>query len=202
MPAGPTERQVAALFTEDCSKVNVEKSRVARGYDCRWEVIYTYKVYDDCGNYADDVVIKYNGWDQDAPVLAKRLPQGGKDMNLCFDEIPEGPTESEIAEYFTEDCGVVHVEKSGAPAGSDCRWEAVYTYKISDDCGNYAADVVIKYNGWDQDAPALKPDAVIPAGETDLNLCADNKPEGPTVREIAMLFDEDCSKVNVEKSTG
>ncbi|MCZ2460561.1 MAG: HYR domain-containing protein, partial [Chitinophagales bacterium] len=98
----------------------------------------------------------YSGGDQTAPVLTGTLPTGQTGINACMNAAPAGPDEAAIAAQYTDNCGTVHVTKSGAPAGSDCNWTAVYTYHITDDCGNAVAnDVVITYSGGDQTLPTL-----------------------------------------------
>ncbi|MCZ2460243.1 MAG: HYR domain-containing protein, partial [Chitinophagales bacterium] len=156
-PTGPDEATIAALYNDNCGTVSVTKSSQSTGNNCGWTVTYTYHITDNCGNaVANDVVITYSGGDQTAPVLTGTLPTGQTGINACMNAAPAGPDEAAIAAQYTDNCGTVHVTKSGAPAGSDCNWTAVYTYHITDDCGNAVAnDVVITYSGGDQTLPTL-----------------------------------------------
>jgi hypothetical protein len=198
IPAGPSEAAIAALFTDNCGNVNVTKSGNPSGNDCSWTVTYTYVITDDCGNSADEIQITYSGGDTSAPVLTGTIPSGQADMDLCFDDIPEGPTEADIAALFTDNCGNVNVTKSGTPSGNDCSWTVTYTYTITDDCGNSADEIQITYSGGDTEAPTLV--GQVPEGETGMNLCFDDIPAGPSEAAIAALFTGNCGNVHVEKS--
>src|SRR5690606_40352876 len=110
---------------------------------------------DDCDNATTSVMITYSGGDTEAPTLVGMIPAGGTDLNLCYDAIPAGPTEAEIAALYTDNCGNVNVVKSGTPTGDDCLWSVTYTYAIDDDCDNATTSVMITYSGGDTEAPTL-----------------------------------------------
>ena len=198
IPAGPTDSEIAALFTDNCSQANVVKSGTPTGTDCSWTVTYHYEITDDCGNAADDIDITYSGGDTEAPTLVGSVPDGATNQNLCFSAIPAGPTDSEIAALFTDNCSQANVVKSGTPTGTDCSWTVTYHYEITDDCGNAADDIDITYSGGDTEAPTLV--GSVPDGATNQNLCFSAIPAGPTDSEIAALFTDNCSQANVVKS--
>jgi gliding motility-associated-like protein len=76
-------------------------------------------------------------------------------MDLCYADIPAGPTEADIAALYTDACGgAITVVKSGSPTGDDCSWSVTYTYTVRDKCDNYVATVPgVTYSGGDQTAP-------------------------------------------------
>ena len=144
IPAGPTESDIAALYTDACGgAITVVKSGAPTGDDCTWSVTYTYTVRDKCDNYVATVPsVTYSGGDRTAPVLTGVFPTGQTDMDLCYTAIPAGPTESDIAALYTDACGgAITVVKSGAPTGDDCTWSVTYTYTVRDKCDNYVAAV-------------------------------------------------------------
>jgi hypothetical protein len=198
IPTGPTEADIALLFNDNCGNVNVSKSGTPTGNDCSWNVTYTYTITDDCSNAAAPVTVTYSGGDNEAPQLIGTLPSGQTNLNLCFSNIPTGPTEADIALLFNDNCGNVNVSKSGTPTGNDCSWNVTYTYTITDDCSNAAAPVTVTYSGGDNEAPQLI--GTLPSGQTNLNLCFSNIPTGPTEADIALLFNDNCGNVNVSKS--
>ena len=261
IPAGPTESEIAALYSDDCGTVHVKKSGAPEGSDCSWRVTYTYAVTDDCGNsVTPDPEVTYSGGDITAPVwvtksgeldvtvecndvdglaaaqalfpvaqdnsgndvtdmtktpgvfvpgtcpdagtytntwtvkdecglesmvytqvititdtkapeLKGSLPTGEKDMNLCFGDIPVGPSESEIAALYSDLCGTVKVTKSGTPTGTDCSWSVTYSYVVTDDCGNRVTpDPEVTYSGGDNSSPTW----ITVAGALDVTLeCSD-----------------------------
>ncbi|WP_412984850.1 proprotein convertase P-domain-containing protein [Pontimicrobium sp. IMCC45349] len=201
-PSGFTEEEVAFLYASQCegNDINVIISENLQGNDCGWQSIYTYQVI--CGDLDVEFKVTYEGGDTTAPKALdpNAIPSGGEDMNLCFENIPEGPTEAEIAALYEDDCGAVNVVKSGDPVGTDCEWSVTYTYAIVDDCGNYADSVNITYSGGDTLAPELAKNAVLPVGESGLNVCYDEHPDGPSAEEVAALFTDVCGNVNVTKT--
>ncbi len=154
------ENSVAALYQDNCpGVVTAEYSSTLPGTenrDCRWEMIYNFDISDIAGN-TTTCSVKYTGGDQSAPALLAdaELPAGETNMNLCFDNIPAGPSAEEIAGFFEDNCGAVNVEKSQVKRGNNCGWQVTYTYKIYDNCNRKADDVVIVYSGKDQDAPVM-----------------------------------------------
>ena len=179
IPAGPDEATIALLFADNCSEVIVEKSGEPEGTDCEWTVKYSYTVRDLCGNYyPDPIEITYNGGDTGAPTLVKgaSIPTGENGMNACFEFKEQGPTEDEILALFEDNCGAVTVIKTESSKGSDCKWMAVYTYTIQDECGNFADPISIVYRGGDFEAPEL----VGVPDDVTVN-CIDEIPEPPTV---------------------
>src|SRR5690606_39400467 len=104
VPAGPTEAEIAALYTDNCSDVTVTKSGAPTGDDCSWSVTYTYTIVDACGNAAADVVLTYSGGDTEAPELTGTLPVGETDINACLADVQAGATQSEIEPVYTDNC--------------------------------------------------------------------------------------------------
>ncbi|OUS01871.1 hypothetical protein A9Q86_04275, partial [Flavobacteriales bacterium 33_180_T64] len=201
-PTGPSEADVANLYLNQCgdAPANVVKSTLMEGNDCAWNVEYTYDV--KCGDFEEQIKISYNGGDITAPELndGAELPNGGSNLNLCYNAIPTGPTEADIASLYSDNCSDVFVAKSGSPEGNDCLWTVTYKYTIQDACGNSIPDLDIIYSGGDTQAPHLNKNADIPTGEFGLNLCFDDKAQGPTVEDIAALFSDNCGTVLVDKA--
>ncbi|SHF19446.1 gliding motility-associated C-terminal domain-containing protein, partial [Mariniphaga anaerophila] len=116
--------------------------------------VYTVTVTD--GNECSSTeTVTINVLDTEAPILVGQIPQGETAMNLCFTEIPEGPTEEQIASLFTDNYDGVNVSKTGTPEGENCNWTVTYNYTITDDCGNEAEPVSVTYQGGDTDAPVF-----------------------------------------------
>ena len=82
--------------------------------------------------------------------------------------------------------------------GDDCGWQIIHSYyRVCDGIPN---ELVHKefFQGADQSAPELTGE--IPTGGSDLNLCLDQIPAGPTEAFIAMQFTDNCGDVIVHKS--
>ncbi|WP_188443425.1 HYR-like domain-containing protein, partial [Planktosalinus lacus] len=176
----------------------ITKTGTPSGDDCSWSVTYNYAVVDDCGNECQEINITYSGGDNEAPILTGVIPVGATDMDLCFADIPVGPSEAEIALLYTDNCGAVSVTKTGTPSGDDCSWSVTYNYVIVDDCGNDANEIDITFSGGDNEAPILT--GVIPVGATDMDLCFADIPVGPSEAEIAALYTDNCGAVSVTKT--
>ncbi|MDP1620791.1 MAG: LamG-like jellyroll fold domain-containing protein [Bacteroidales bacterium] len=92
--------------------------------------------------------------DNDAPALTGILPAGESGMNLCKSAAPDGPSASDIAALYSDNCGTVHVVKSGIVAGANDSWSVIYTYDVYDDCNHHVTpSPTIAYDGGDQSAP-------------------------------------------------
>ncbi|MCK4678715.1 MAG: DUF11 domain-containing protein, partial [Bacteroidales bacterium] len=157
IPAGPTENDIKAQYTDDCNNVTVTKSGTPTGDDCAWSVTYSYEVKDDCDNIVTPApTVTYSGADNDAPSLTGTIPSGQTGINDCFVNIPAGPTENDIKAQYTDDCNNVTVTKSGTPTGDDCAWSVTYSYEVKDDCDNIVTPApTVTYSGGDNDAPTL-----------------------------------------------
>uniref|UniRef100_UPI001430F4FF hypothetical protein n=1 Tax=Maribellus sediminis TaxID=2696285 RepID=UPI001430F4FF len=96
--------------------------------------------------------------DNEAPQLVGSIPVGATNMNLCYSDMPVGPTTDDIKAEFTDNCGVVNVDKTTqeAPENDDCAWSVTYTYDVYDDAGNHVdPSPTVTYSGSDQTAPSL-----------------------------------------------
>jgi large repetitive protein len=190
------------LFMNECQgqELILSITENLQGDNCNWQVIYSYNI--TCGDFSTTTKEFFEGGDLTAPELIGELPQGQSNLNLCFDEIPEGPSIEDIAALFQDECSDVTVTKSGEPTGDDCEWSVIYSYEVFDACGNqYGENVRIEYSGGDTSAPQLKKNAVIPTGNMASELCFLEKEQGPTEEEIAQLFEDNCGNVNVVKQS-
>ena len=177
-PVGPDISTIASLYSDNCSDVIVTKSGAPSGTDCSWTAFYKYQIMDACGNLASELDVYYSGGDTEAPQLLEpdSIPQGGSGLNLCYNDRPAGPTELEIAALYTDNCGSVTVTKTEDRKGSDCKWYAIYSYTIVDDCNNESEPVQIIYSGADSQAPVLND---IP--KDAYYTCIDDVPTAPDV---------------------
>jgi hypothetical protein len=159
-----------------------------------YTLLRTWTVTDCAGNsaqYSQNVTVI----DETAPELVGELPQGASNLDLCFANRPEGPSEADIAALFNDNCGSVVVTKTeSAPQEDDCNWAVMYRYEIQDDCGNTANPVKVFYNGGDQSAPLLI--GTLPEGITGLQCLSDN-PGAPSLDALQEAYIDNCGAVTV-----
>ncbi len=158
---------------------------------CEGTITYAYS-FKDCANLEYLWTYTYNADDNLPPSLVGIIPDGATAMNLCFDEIPAGPSVADIQALYIDNCGTVTVTKSGVPAGDDCSWEVTYIYTIVDACENYADPVSIVYSGGDTEDPQWAqpmPDNV--------TVACDNIPSVPSITasdncddDVEVVFNE------------
>ena len=193
LPGGPTEAEIAALYSDNSGTVNVTKSGTPAGNDCNWSVSYTYTIEDNCGNeVTPSPTVSYTGGDTEAPTLTGTLP-GGAVGNVCIDDAPVAPDESAIASQYTDNCGVVTATLIDSEVtGDDCSWTATYTYTVEDECNNFAANAVVVYTGGDTEAPTLT--GTLPGGAQG-NVCIADVPVAPTEGTIASQYTDNCGTV-------
>ncbi len=180
---------------DDDVYVSFDETREDGACAYNYTLTRTWEAEDNCGNKISHVQV-ITVLDTEAPIPAGPLPTGETDMNLCFADIPNGPTADDIAELFVDNCSEVVVIKSDEYDGDDCSWIVTYTYTVSDECGNAAEPVVIVYSGGDTEAPELV--GTLP-GEVGMMSCVIAIPE-PTINKIAEQFIDNCGNVNVVKS--
>ena len=121
----------------------------------------TWRAIDDCGNISTSVQT-ITIQDITAPVPIGVFPSGGSGINACIADVPVGPTEASIAALYTDNCSGVSVIKTAATAGNNCAWSIIYTYTITDDCGNTVTpSPTVTYSGGDYTPPTANPMPVL-----------------------------------------
>jgi hypothetical protein len=215
-PVGPSEADIAALYTDNCTAVLVTKTanEVQTG-ECGWATQYTYEISDECGNMLDPLKILYFGRDQSAPVLAKdmSLPAGNDKLTTCLYEALNGDgagaTVDEVFKLFTDNCDTkVEVYKSDPiyVYNYECTYHYYYEFTVVDNCDN-PYKFKQHFEGSDNDAPVLK--GVIPEDVSEINECLDEALQGTAAGlsedQMEDLYSE-CSMdpgygVNVTKVT-
>ncbi|MCB0447887.1 MAG: T9SS type A sorting domain-containing protein, partial [Gelidibacter sp.] len=160
---------------------------------------------DECGRTAKTTAT-FTIEDNTAPVLTGVIPSGQSNVNACFDDMPMGPSEIEMAALYYEACGAVVVTKTSKPLGDNCSWAVLHRYEIADECGNSLPPVKIYYNGGDYTAPELISEGSLPQGQLNMEACYDAIPEAPKDSDIAALFADNCggpvTVVGTESVTG
>ncbi|WP_425075163.1 hypothetical protein [Psychroserpens sp. S379A] len=137
-PLGPTEAEIAALFSDNCGSVNVNKTLATEkgNDDCKWLSAFQYTIQDDCGNFAEPIFIEYMGGDSEDPVLS------GVPANTevsCIDEIPE-PANVTATDNCKDNIQVILTENNDN-LGLACEGgELIRTWTAIDDCGNMVSE--------------------------------------------------------------
>lgn len=180
-PEGLTEEQALALFPNvECDgTLTVQKVEDLQGTDCGWVSIYEYFLYCDDEQLAVEKIY-YEGGDIEAPKL--EVPA---DVTVQCDAIPEVGTPS--ATDNCDDDVEINYDGEIRIGDDDCLYQLQRTWTATDNCG-LTHTVTQTITVEDTEAPQLNKGAKIPEGETGLNLCYDERPDGPSVEEIKALF--------------
>jgi hypothetical protein len=193
-PAGPSDADIAALYTDACGgAITVTHTAVPSGTDCSWSVLYTYTISDKCGNTVIPApTFTVSGGDVTAPSLTGTLPPNVTGVNSCLANAPAGPSDADIAALYADACGgAITVTHTAVPSGTDCSWSVLYTYSVSDKCGNSVIPApTFTVSGGDVTAPALT--GTLPSDVTGVNSCLANAPAGPSDADIAALYTDAC----------
>ncbi|MFV0376581.1 MAG: hypothetical protein ACK5JD_04675, partial [Mangrovibacterium sp.] len=190
--ASITAAQVNNGSYDNCSAVSLSLSKTT--FDCSnigsSPATTTLTVTDASGNSSTcDAAITV--LDKLAPVLVGTIP-GGAMGNLCKSQATVAPTVATIAALYKDNCGTVIatlVTASSGVTGTDCSWTATYTYTVTDNHGNSAANAVVIYTGGDTEAPQLT--GTLPGGAMG-NICMDAATAAPAVADIAALYTDNC----------
>ncbi|WP_157717189.1 T9SS type A sorting domain-containing protein [Formosa sp. Hel1_31_208] len=137
---GPTEEDIAALFVDNCGNVNVVKTGVSKGDDCKWMAEYTYTISDDCGNFVpENLVLTYYGGDFENPTLTG-VPE---DVEVtCADLIPAPDTKNVSgADNCTDKVDVVVTDDESQFDGTCFGGTILRTYSVTDDCGRTTSQI-------------------------------------------------------------
>ena len=121
--------------------------------DCYQTLVYTFTVTDDCGNVAQTTTTVTRMVDEDPPVIADI---DDYQLEECNGDWPELKT------TWTDGCGVggqTSGEVDGVPgepsAVVDCYQTLVYTFTVTDDCGNVAQTTTTVTRMVDEDPPVI-----------------------------------------------
>jgi len=114
--------------------------------DCNWSFVYTFEITDECENVVV-CEVTYTGGDETPPELTG-TPYVGESFSVDCE-----PTEDEIMaaynasipyalEAYTDSCDddLTASFESYQIQGGNCIWVVVYTFSVSDACGNELAD--------------------------------------------------------------
>ena len=129
---------------------------VRTGDDCNYTLQRTWTAIDNCGlthTLTQTITVQ----DTQGPELNKgaEVPTGETGLNLCYSDLPQGPSEDDIKALFSDNCGDVLVEKVRVFKGTDCMWKGYINYYITDDCGNPGDTISLYYNGGDNEDPVF-----------------------------------------------
>ena len=123
----------------------------------------------------------------------------------CLAEVPEiyanyaafaaaGGTATDNHQIDESSLTVTETVETGCPT------TITRTYSIKDMTGNEGTCTQV-ITVEDKTAPALKSGSTLPAGESNMSLCFDSIPAGPTVADIKALYEDNCGgEVIVSKS--
>ncbi|MCK3683031.1 hypothetical protein, partial [Maribellus sp. YY47] len=172
------------------------------GTNCSWEVIYTFRVFDNCSNELINQQIVHSGSDQDPATGI--TPSGVANINACASETeidglyPTANDEAAIEAAYSDDCGTVTAAfVSQTLTGGQCNWTLVRTYNIFDGCAANDFTVEMTYSGSDQD-PAI---GITPSGVANINACANETeidglyPTADDEAAIEAAYSDDCGTV-------
>jgi len=138
-PAGPTKEQIASLFSDNCGGVVIgeEKITTVTGNDCDWNVKYSYKIKDACGNIKVPwPTVNYHGGDKTLPVITRIGP--------ATIEICQNDPYTDAGATASDNCsGIItaNIVTVGLPIPVVTPGEYTVTYNVADACGNNALPV-------------------------------------------------------------
>ncbi len=151
----------------------------------------TWTATDNCGN---ETTLSQTISVQDTTAPELTVPS---DVTVECDSVPEAAT-GEATDNCDSDVTIQYLGETRTDGACSDSYTLTRHWKATDNCGNasFSSQVITVE---DTTAPMLSKGAVVPTGETGLNLCYDSRPEGPSETEIGALFTDNCGNVNVSK---
>ncbi|HEX7411535.1 MAG TPA: hypothetical protein VF298_05270, partial [Bacteroidales bacterium] len=145
------------IVNDNCGNTITPTGPVVTGNPvCQGTKTYTW-TYTDCEGNTHEWSYVYTLNDNIAPNLIGTLPVGQTNINLCFANVPAGPTADDIKALYADNCdGAVIVTKSETPTGNNCAWSVTYNYEVKDACNNIVSpSPSITYSGNDNTNPSI-----------------------------------------------
>jgi len=159
----------------------------------------TWSLVDECGNAAADQVQTITVTDNIAPTFTAPAD----DEILCTDD--SSPANTGDVEDEMDNC-TAELEATYADeiVPGDCagNYTILRTWSLVDACDNAAEDQVQTIIVRDLEAPRLRPDAVLPMGMSNMDVCAADALEHTAAIvdgfDIASLYEDNCSEVVID----
>ena len=105
-----------------------------------------------------------------------------------------------VALGYSDNCSTIDATSitltSTVDSGDDCNWDVIYTYNVTDDCGNILGSETWTISGSDTDAPT----GTAPLGTTGINSCLSGASAAApafNAATVATAYSDDCSMVNI-----
>lgn len=156
--ANTLESGVAALYHARCGEITAlltESIAGSNNTDCTWNYTFVYYVSDPCFNTVS-CLVNFSGGDYQAPVLVNpnqgcsQLNQTGLNWSLAEIQSFDATTlENAVAALYSDNCTTPGAQLIQTEiAGNEEAWMAVFSFTISDQCGNLTqCEVVYSGNG-------------------------------------------------------
>ena len=191
-----TASEFAALYTDDCNTVVVNREHNIDGDDCKWIMWVRYDVSDSCGNEAQSVKLWYHGGDATAPEITKAEDvteecDGTDDALNAWLADNGGNTATDCGEFtWTND-----YDSRESTEGDGCTTVTTVTFTATDACGNSDSVTTSTFTVEDTTKPYFT-STPPPFDDIDLE-CGDELPEPDVVTaedacqgEITPVFTE------------
>src|SRR5690606_25482150 len=122
---------VALNYSDNCSDVTVILTDTSlTGDNCNWTLIYTYDVFDSCGNALQNETITHTGSDQTSPVI-------DTDAQNMTVECDGSGNSAALLGWLNSNGGAVASDMCG-----DVSWSNDFT-GLSDECGATGSATVV-----------------------------------------------------------
>ncbi|WP_423130402.1 HYR domain-containing protein [Gaoshiqia sp. Z1-71] len=199
VPAAPAN----ITATDNCDgDVQISYAEIKTNEDAgcagSYTLIRSWTADDNCGNismHTQTITVI----DTQAPVWAVSMPA---DITVECSEVPAAPANITATDNCDGDVQISYAEiKTNEDAGCAGSYTLIRSWTADDNCGNvsvHTQTITVR----DTQAPVMDPSAIIPEGETDMDLCFGAIPEGPAVDEIAVLYTDNCSNDIVVTKSG
>ncbi|MCQ2276149.1 MAG: hypothetical protein MJZ87_04295, partial [Bacteroidales bacterium] len=182
-------------YFEDCAAITVGNHFDSiTGDDCEWKITRFFPIADACGN-KDTLKVEVSGGDHTKPTFTAPANTTIYCKSSCSFDANVGKTGDVTNEWDNCSTDIQATHYDNDLTRDECGgWILKRKWSLEDNCHNKAEDQIQVITILDTVAPVMAEGKTWPADISNYNSCYADRPEFPSISDIAVLFYDSCSQ--------